>query len=77
MGQSQKKHLLRPIHELLKNLTIQNRIFLPRGKSKFYVKCDCRLFNWYKIYKLAIAANIDIRISFKYLIEFKKENAPG
>ena len=49
----------------------------PRGKNKFYVECDCRLFHWYKICQNALAAGVDIGISFEYLTEVKKKMLQG
>ena len=37
-----------------------------RGKNKFYLECDCRLFRWHKICQHALAASVDIGISFEY-----------
>ena len=37
-------------------------ILQPRGKNKFYLECDCRLFHWYKICQHALAASVDIGI---------------
>ena len=41
------------------------------------MECDCRLFHWYKICQHALAASVDIGISFKYLTEVKKKVRQG
>ena len=41
------------------------------------MECDCRLFYWYKIYQHALAASVDIGISFEYLTEVKKKVRQG
>ena len=80
MGQSQKQHLLSPIkvtRTVKSSYDAKLHILQQRGKNKFYLECDCRLFYWYKIYQHAFAASVDIGISFEYLTEVKKKVRHG
>ena len=52
-------------------------ILQPRRKNKFCLKCDYRLFNWYKICQHALAASVDIGLSFEYLTKVKKKVRQG
>ena len=73
MCQSPTQHLLSTIRELLKVLKSQPHILPPRGKNKFYLECDCKLFHWYKICQHVLPVSVDIGISFEYSTEVKKK----
>ena len=47
-------------------------ILQPLEKNKFCLKCNCRLFNWYKICQHSLAASVGIGISFEYLTKVRE-----
>ena len=80
MGQSQKQHLLSPIkvtRTVKSSYDAKLHTLQQRGKNKFYLECDCKLFQWYKICQHGLVASVDIRISSEYLTEKKKKMRQG
>ena len=52
-------------------------ILQPPEKNKFCLKCNCRLFNWYKICQHSLAASVGIGISFEYLTKVREKVRSG
>ena len=49
----------------------------PKGKSKKYLECDCRLFDWYKVCQHTLAVSVDLGMCLVFLNEVKSKILQG
>ena len=56
---------------------LKHHIVQPKGKSKKFYECNCRLCNRYKICQHTPATSVDVGNCFDYLMEAKNKILQG
>ena len=56
---------------------LKPHVVQPKGKSKKFYKCHCRLYNWHRIFQYALATSVENENCLDWFVEVNKKTLQG